>query len=273
VSSKAIPSVNVTEWTLSNGVRVLVKPTDFKADEVLFNASSPGGSSLAPDADYMSAGFASQIVGLSGLGQFNRIDLQKKLSGKVASAGASIGGTSEGLTGRASPKDHETMFQLIYLDFTAPRFDPAAYAAFKAQADQYLANRGSDPDEVFGGTLSWTMASHNLRARPLSAATFAEVNRKALAFYKRRFADASTSRSHLSNVDTLTLKPLVEVSRHAADSAEGDVPRRRQSAEGHRRRVRKGVGRANTVIELRARVSTRRRRNSTRRWPSCFKSS
>ena len=98
VSSKTIPSVNVTEWTLSNGVRVLVKPTDFKADEVLFNASSPGGSSLAPDADYMSAGFASQIVGLSGLGQFNRIDLQKKLSGKVASAGASIGGTSEGLS-------------------------------------------------------------------------------------------------------------------------------------------------------------------------------
>ena len=92
---------------------------------------------MAPDSDYISAGFASQIVGLSGLGQFNRIDLQKKLAGKVASAGASIGSTSEGLTGRASPKDLETMFQLIYLDFTAPRFDPQAYAAFKAQADSF----------------------------------------------------------------------------------------------------------------------------------------
>ena len=211
-SSRTIPSVNVTIWTLSNGVRVLVKPTDFKADEVVFNASSPGGSSLASDADYMSAGFASQIVALSGLGNFNRVDLQKKLAGKAASAGASIGSTSEGLTGRASPKDLETMFQLIYLDFTAPRFDPAAYAAFKAQADQYLANRGSDPDEVFGDTVSWTMSSHSVRARPLTAATFAEVNpEKALAFYKDRFADASDfTFSFVGNVDTVTLKPLVE---------------------------------------------------------------
>jgi len=82
---------------------------------------------------------------LSGLGNFNRVDLGKKLAGKVASAGASISGTSEGLNGRASPKDLETMFQLVYLDFTAPRYDPAAYEAFKAQADQYLANRGVDP--------------------------------------------------------------------------------------------------------------------------------
>jgi zinc protease len=212
VSSKTIPNVNVTVWTLSNGVRVLVKPTDFKADEVLMNASSPGGASLAPDADYMSAGFASQIVALSGLGNFNRVDLGKKLAGKVASASASIAGTSEGLSGRASPKDLETMFQLVYLDFTAPRFDPAAYAAFKAQADQYLANRGVDPDEVFGDTVSWTMASHSMRARPLTAATFAEVNpEKALAFYKDRFADASDfTFSLVGNVDTTTLKPLVE---------------------------------------------------------------
>lgn len=212
VSSKTIPNVNVTLWTLSNGVRVFVKPTDYKADEVLMSATSPGGASLAPEADYMSAGFASQIVALSGLGNFNRVDLGKKLAGKVASAGASITGTSEGLSGRASPKDLETMFQLIYLDFTAPRFDPPAYAAFKAQADQYLANRGVDPDEVFSDTVSWTMASHNPRAHPLTAATFAQVNpEKALAFYRDRFADASDfTFSFVGNVDTVTLKPLVE---------------------------------------------------------------
>ena len=108
----SIPAVNVTEWTLSNGARVLVKPTDFKADEVLFSAYSPGGSSLSSDADYMSASLASQIVGRGGLGKFNVTDLQKKLTGKVASASATIGETSEGLSGRASPKDIETMFQL-----------------------------------------------------------------------------------------------------------------------------------------------------------------
>ncbi len=257
VSSKTIPNVNVTLWTLSNGVRVLVKPTDFKADEVLMNASSPGGASLASDADYMSAGFASQIVALSGLGNFNRVDLGKKLAGKVASASASIAGTSEGLSGRASPKDLETMFQLVYLDFTAPRFDPAAYAAFKAQADQYLANRGVDPDEVFGDTVSWTMASHSLRARPLTAKTFAEVNpEKALAFYKDRFADASDfTFSFVGNVDTTTLKPLVEKYLGALPSI-GRKETFKDNGGGPpkgvvEKVVHKGVeAKANTVIEF-----------------------
>jgi zinc protease len=212
VSTRQIPAVNVTEWTLSNGARVLVKPTDFKADQVLFAASSPGGTSLAPDADFMSASLASDIMGVSGVGQFSRVDLQKKLTGKVASSTASISTTSEGLGGQASPKDLETMFQLIYLEFTAPRLDTAAFQALKNQIAPYLANRGSDPDEVFGDTVTVTMAQHNFRARPLTAATFAEVNpEKALAFYKERFADASDfTFVFVGNVDTVTLKPLVE---------------------------------------------------------------
>ena len=211
-ASRSIPAVNVTEWKLSNGARVLVKPTDFKADEVLFGAYSPGGSSLASNADYMSASLASQIVARGGLGQFNLIDLQKKLTGKVASASATIGETTEGLSGRASPKDIETMFQLIYLDFTAPRLDTAAFQALKNQVAPYLANRGADPDEVFSDTVQVTMSQNNFRARPLTAATFAEVSpEKAFAFYKDRFADASDfTFVFVGNVDTVSLKPLVE---------------------------------------------------------------
>jgi len=212
VSARPIPSVNMFEWKLSNGVRVLVKPTDFKADEVLVGAYSPGGTSLSPDSDYMSADLASQIASLSGVGKFNRTDLQKKLAGKVASANATIGETSEGLNGRASPKDLETLFQLIYLDFTAPRLDTAAFEAFKNQVAPFLANRGSDPDQVFSDTVSWTMSQHAYRSRPITAATFAEVNpEKALAFYKNRFADASDfTFVFVGNVDSTTLKPLVE---------------------------------------------------------------
>jgi zinc protease len=211
VESRLIPKVDVTEWKLSNGARVLIRPTDFKADEVLFGSYSWGGTSLAPDADYMSAALSSQIVGLSGIGNFNRIDLGKKLSGKVAGATGSISSTSEAVSGRASPKDLETMFQLVYLDFTAPRLDQDAYQAFKAQADQFLANKSSDPDAVFGDTVSVTMAQHAFRARPLTAQTFAEVNpQKALAFYKDRFADASDFTFVIvGNVDTVSLKPLV----------------------------------------------------------------
>ena len=212
VSGRTIPEVNVVDWRLSNGVRVMVKSTDFKADEVLFSAYSPGGSSLASNPDYMSAALATQIVGLSGLGSFSMIDLQKKLAGKAASASSSIGETSEGLSGRASPKDLETMFQLLYLRFTAPRLDTAAFQAFKNQVGPYLANRTVDPDEVFGDTVAVTMAQHSFRARPLSPAVFAEVNaEKAFAFYKDRFADASDfTFLFVGNVDTVALKPLVE---------------------------------------------------------------
>ena len=212
VSGQTVANVGVAEWTLSNGARVWVKPTDFKADEVLFGASSPGGTSLAPDSTFMSAALASQIVSLSGLGQFSLVDLGKKLAGKVASVSPAIAATSEGLNGRASPKDLETLFQLIYLSFTAPRLDTAAYEAFKNQVAPFLANRGSDPDQVFSDTVSWTMSQHNFRARPLTSTTFSEVNPdSALAFYRTRFADASDfTFAFVGNVDTVALKPLVE---------------------------------------------------------------
>jgi len=212
ISTRSIPNVGVFEWKLSNGARVLVKPTDFKADEVQFGAFSPGGTSLAPDSNYMSAALASQIMSISGVGKFNRTDLQKKLAGKVASAGASIGETTEGLRGTASPKDLETMFQLIYLDFTAPRFDSSAYEAFKNQVGPFLANRSSDPDQVFSDTVTSTMTQHNFRSRPLTATTFAEVNpHKSFEFYKDRYADASDfTFVFVGNVDSTTLKPLVE---------------------------------------------------------------
>lgn len=95
-SSRRIPSVNLTEWKLSNGARVLVKPTDFKSDEVLFGSYSPGGASLALDADFMSASMATQILGVGGLGQFNRIDLERSSPARLrAPAPRSVRRTKE----------------------------------------------------------------------------------------------------------------------------------------------------------------------------------
>src|SRR5213078_2484628 len=99
----------------------LFKVTDFKSDEVQFTAYSDGGTTFVPDSNYMSAVLASQVVGLSGLGQFNRIDLGKKLAGKAARVSPSIGEMTEGFSGSASPKDLETLFQLVYLNFTGAR--------------------------------------------------------------------------------------------------------------------------------------------------------
>ena len=209
---RAIPAVGVTEWTLSNGARVLVKPTDFKADEILFSAYANGGTSVASDPDYMSASLASQIVSLSGIGALNYVDLGKKLAGKAARVGPSISETSQGVSGSASPKDLETLFQLAYLHFTAPRLDTSAMQAFRNQVGSFLANRSSDPGSVFQDTIQVTMSQHAFRSRPVSAATFAEVDpEKALAFYRDRYADAGNfTFVFVGNVDTTTLKPLVE---------------------------------------------------------------
>ena len=211
-SERPIASIAATEWKLSNGVRVILKPTDFKADEVLFGAYSTGGTSLASDADFMSATLAAQVVSLGGIGNFNQIDLGKKLSGKAVRVSPAIGTTSEGLNGRASPKDLETLFQLIYLQFTAPRFDSSAYVAFQNQATTFLANRGASPEAVFSDTVQVTMSQHDFRSRPPTPATFAEVNpQKAMAFYRDRFADASDfTFVFVGNVDPATLKPLAE---------------------------------------------------------------
>jgi zinc protease len=212
VGTRPIASIVATEWKLSNGARVIVKPTDFKADEVLFGAYSRGGTSLAPDTDIISAALASQIVSLGGLGSFNRIDLAKKLSGKVVGVSPSIGETTEGLNGQSSPKDIELLFQLIYLQFTAPRLDTTAFAAFQNKVAPILANRGASPDAVFQDTIQVTMSQHSVRQRPFTPAVFAEVNpEKAFAFYKDRFADASDfTFVFVGNVDTTMLKPFVE---------------------------------------------------------------
>jgi zinc protease len=212
VSERAITSIGATEWKLSNGARVIFKPTDFKADEVLFSAYSNGGHSLAPDSLFMSAAYASQVIQLSGLGKFNRVDLTKKLSGKSVTVSPSIGGTTEGLSGRASPKDLETLFQLAYLHFVSPRLDSAAFTAFQNQAAAFIANRGASPEQVFGDTIQVTMAQGDFRSRPLTPAVFSELRPdRSLAFYKDRFADASDfTFVFVGNTDPATLRPLVE---------------------------------------------------------------
>jgi zinc protease len=202
----------VTEWTLSNGVKVILKPTTNKADEVVFRAFSPGGTSLASDADYIPASTAASVVSAGGVGKFSAIDLRNLLTGKVASASPYISELAEGLTGSASPKDLDTMFQLIYLRVTAPRADPTVFANTTAQGKAMLANRAAIPNTAFNDLYQITMSQNHLRGRPMTVETIDQWNlEKSMAFYKDRFADAGDFTFVFVGTFTLdAMRPLVE---------------------------------------------------------------
>jgi len=206
-----IDAIQVTEWTLSNGARVLLKPTDFKADEVVILGTSPGGSSMLSQGDFPRAREATTLVTEGGVGAFNQIDLQKALAGKAATAFPSIGELTEQMYGRGSPKDLETVFQLMYLYFTAPRADTTAVVALKQRFRAALANRGAAPEEVFNDTLSVTIASHHPRSRPVSVATVDSLDLGAsMRFYRDRFSDASDFTFVIvGNFTVDSIKPLV----------------------------------------------------------------
>lgn len=212
VSTKMLDKLEITEWELSNGVRVVLKPTSFKDDEILFSAFSPGGTSLAEDEDFIPASTAAQIIFMSGLRNFSDIDLQKMLSGKVVRVRPLISEFEEGLSGSASPKDLETMFQLIYLRFMAPRADTDIFKVMINQMKTVLKNRDANPMTAFQDMLQTTLSQNHIRSRPLTVETIEEMDlEKSYAFYKDRFADAGDfTFIFIGNIDLETMKPLVE---------------------------------------------------------------
>lgn len=212
VSTRTITELGVTEWTLKNGVRVVVKPTDFKNDEVRMTAWAPGGTSLASDADYESARFASTVVGQGGIGPFDATALRKALAGKVVAVSAYVGEVEQGVGGSASPSDLDSMFQLVYLSFTAPRKDENAFQAWRANESERAKNRRLSPEASFFEDLSLFATQNHRRRQPTTPESLAKVDLdKALAFYKARFADASGfTFVFVGNLDLDRTKTLAE---------------------------------------------------------------
>ncbi len=184
-------TVEVTEWILSNGIRVVLKPTDFKKDQILMSAYSPGGHSLVEDSDFVAASTASQVIGGSGIGHLDAQDLRKKLAGVQAQARASIGDLYENLSGSSSPEDLETFFQLIHMRFMEPRIDEDAYAATLVQMESYMKNRLNDPNEVYGDEVEKKLFNNHPRHQPFNEDYLQAMNlQRSFEIYKDRFADA-----------------------------------------------------------------------------------
>ena len=189
-AERRLEAIDAVEWTLSNGVTVIAKQTDFRNDEVLMAALSPGGDSLVPDEDYLAAFTAAMIATGSGAGVHDQVALDKLLAGKNVSVAPAIGELYEGLNGQASPRDLETLFQLVTLYATAPRFDSTYFASFRSRLRSQIENRDASPQAVFRDRLRSVMAQDHFRARPLTEELLEELSlERSRAVYEERFAD------------------------------------------------------------------------------------
>jgi zinc protease len=212
LSTETRPGLDITEWTLSNGVRVILKPTSFRQDQILFQAFSPGGHSLVADEDFIAASTASQVIDAGGVGQLSELDLRKLLTGKVANVRPSIGPYDEGLSGGGSGQDLEALFQLIHLTFTQPRADAEIFELMTEQTKRALENQTVLPEYAFSRALNEALTQGHPRARLLTPDSIDEMSlERSLAIYRERFADAGDfTFVFVGSFEPAQLQPFVE---------------------------------------------------------------
>ncbi len=213
VKERKIEDLGVTEWTLSNGVKVWLKPTDFKNDEIQMYAYSPGGSSLYGEENYLNATQAASIIDRSGIGEMNLTKLQKLLSGKIVNISPFISERFEGFRGSASPEDFETMFQLIYLYFSKARVDIEALNSSKSQQKTFIENQSNSPEGVFRDSVRYISSGYHYTAKPLEVSDLDKLDEDEIFdIYYDRFADASDFHFiFVGNIDVAKLRKFAKV--------------------------------------------------------------
>ena len=206
------PRFGATVMTLSNGIRVILKHTEFKKDEIVMTATSPGGSTLFDDKESSNLKIINEIIPLGGLGNFSAVDLGKALAGKKVSVRTSLGLGDENVNASATPADIKTLFELVYLNFTAPRMDNEAFTSYTNRLKAQLANYHLNPMVAFSDTLSKGVYNNNPRAMRLTLEDFDQISyERMMQMYKERFADASDFVfTFVGNLDKEAMRPLIE---------------------------------------------------------------
>ncbi len=207
------PLFDATVMTLSNGIKVILKHTEFKKDQILITATSPGGSTLFGDKDISNLKVLNDVIGLGGLGNFSSVDLGKVLAGKKVSVRTSLGLGDENVNGSSTPADMETLFELIYLNFTALRKDQEAFTSYINRMKAQLANYHLSPMVAFSDTLLKITYQNNPRAMRIQLEDFDKISYdRILEMYKERFADASDFVfTFVGNLDKEAMRPLIEI--------------------------------------------------------------
>jgi zinc protease len=245
ISEKAGGIFGTTQLTLSNGVKVLIKKTDFKADEILMKGVSLGGNSLFPDNEIINIK-SGQVASVGGLGNLSNVDLEKVLAGKKANVSAFIGTNTEGVSGSCSPTDFETLMQLTYLTFTAPRKDADAFASYKNRSKASLQNQELNPMVAFVDSIQSALYQGHPRAIRLKTEMIDKIDYdKILSMYNDRFKDASDFTFILiGNVEIDAVKPLIAQYLGALPAIN-----RQESFKNTQLNVRKGTFRNEFVKE------------------------
>ncbi|GAB4283505.1 MAG: insulinase family protein [Marinilabiliales bacterium] len=200
------------KWTLSNGINVIIKPTDFKEDEILMYAYSWGGTSLYPLEQDVSARIATDIIQESGISEFDKVELEKILSDKVLRINPFINELSEGFQGSCAPKDFETLLQMVYFYFNKLRYDKIAYNSYITRMKSMYENQSLSPENAFRDTIQATLSQNHPKKRPMSDKLLDEADYKTVyKIFKERFGDPSNfTFIFVGNINLKEAKGLIE---------------------------------------------------------------
>ena len=211
VKTETNDTFDATVWTLSNGMKVVLKKTDFKDDQIMMTASSVGGTSQYAVQDPINSKMMSNVMTLGGVGNFSATNLRKALAGKTASASPTASMTTQGFSGSSSIKDFETMLQLVYLYFTSPRSDKDAFDSFIERMESQLKNVEAEPMVAFGDSVRHAIYGDNPIISRLKLQDLKKVNYdQIMTMYKQLFFNpGSFTFTFVGNIDEETIKPAV----------------------------------------------------------------
>ena len=200
-----------TELTLSNGVKVVLKQTDLKKDQVLLEGYGYGGSGLYDIAELPNLNMFNDVISASGLGNFSHTELEKALAGKIASASLSLSAYREQVNGSSTPKDVETMLQLVYLYMTSINKDQKSFDNLMQTSEVALKNRLLQPENVFSDSLRLTLGNHGPRSKAFDLDDLKKVDYdRILQIAKERTANAAAfTFDIIGNYDEATIRPLI----------------------------------------------------------------
>ena len=200
------------ELELSNGARVILKKTDFKQDEIRMSAFQRGGQSLYSEKDWANLQMLSALSSITGVGNFSNSELQKALAGKQTSVYFNVGSHTDELTGNSTVKDLETMFQLIYLNFTAMNKDEKKFNQVMGLMETQLKNKDLMPEMALSDTMQYVMTGRSWRHKPFNAEDLKQVSLdRILEIAKERTANAANyTFTFVGNFDEAVIRPLIE---------------------------------------------------------------